>query len=82
MPRKVWETLHAWDCGAHRSCLIMHFFAQIVFALPFLLLISVFACIFMCKVAPLVYVLTSENVIGRVFTDCCSLMIDGAVCAV
>lgn len=75
MPRKVWETLHAWDCGAHRSCLIMHFFAQIVFALPFLLLISVFACIF-------VYVLTSENVIGRVFTDCCSLMIDGAVCAV
>lgn len=59
MPGKVWETLHAWDCGAHQSCLIMHFFfAQIVFALAFL---SVFACIFMCKVAPLVHVLTSKT---------------------
>lgn len=59
MPGKVWETLHAWDCGAHQSCFIMHFFCSdcVCITISFV----VFACIFMCKVAPLVHVLTSET---------------------
>lgn len=66
MTGKVWG--NSARPGLRGASVVSHyafFFAQIVFALALLWLISVFACILMCKVAPLVHVLTSETGLYR-----------------